>query len=41
MFVVLSSWLRAIAGVHPVYLTNADPVPDGCQPSDEAKQLGL
>jgi len=25
----------------PVHLTNADSTPDGCQPSDQAKQLGL
>ena len=41
IFMVLSSWLRAIARVHPVHLMNADSVPDGCQPSDQAKQLGL
>jgi len=41
MSIVLSSWLRAIARVHPVHLTYADSAPDGCQPSEQAKQLGL
>jgi len=27
--------------LHPVHLMNADSEPDGCQPSDQAKQLGL
>jgi len=36
-----SSRLRAIARVHPVQLINADSAPDGCQRSDQAKQLGL
>ena len=30
-FVVLSSWLIAIARVHPVHLMNADWAPGGCQ----------
>jgi len=40
---VLSSWLRlrAIVRVHPVHLMNADSAPDGCQPSDQAKELVL
>jgi len=41
IFTVLSSWLRAIARIHPVHLMNADSAPDGCQRSDQAKQLGL
>ena len=35
MFMVLSSWLGAIARVHPVHLMNADSAPDGCQSSDD------
>jgi len=41
IFMVLSSWLRAVARVHPVHWMNVDSVLDGCQPSDQAKQLGL
>jgi len=40
IFMVLSSW-QAIARVHSVYLMNADYVPVGCQPSDQANQLGI
>ena len=32
IFMVLSSWLRTIARVHPVYLMNADSAPDCYQP---------
>jgi len=40
IIMVVSSWLlRAIARVHPVHLTNADPAPDDRQHSDQAKQL--
>jgi len=41
VFMVLSSWLTVIARVHPLHLINAYSAPDGCQPSDQAKQLGL
>ena len=37
IFMVLSSWLTATARVYPVHLMKSD----GCQPSDQAKQLGL
>jgi len=40
-FMVLSSWLRAIVRVHLDYLMNADSAPDGCQPSDQVKHVGL
>ena len=33
IFMVLSSWLIAVARVHLVHLINADSVSDGCQPS--------
>jgi len=33
--------VRAIARVHPVHLVNTDLAPGGCQPSDQATQLGL
>jgi len=38
---VLSSWLRAIARVHPVHFMNADWAPGGRQLSDQANRLGL
>jgi len=38
IFVVLSSWLRAILRVLPVHLMNADSVPDVYQHSDQVKQ---
>jgi len=38
--VVLSSWFRGIARVHPVHLMNADSAPDGCQPSTKPNNLG-
>ena len=41
IFMVLSSWLRAIARAQAVQLINADSAPDGYQRSDQAKQLGL
>jgi len=41
LFIVLSSWLRAITRVDPVHLINAGSAPDRCQPGDQAKQLGL
>ena len=41
MFMVMSSWPKVIARVHPVYLINADWAPGGRQPSDQASRLGL
>ena len=41
MFVVLSSWPKVIARVHPVHLMNVDWAPGGRQPSDQASRLGL
>ena len=41
ILMVLSSWLVAIAKVHPVHLMNADWVLGGCQHPDQANQLGL
>ena len=42
IFMVLSSWLRAIARVHPVHLMDEDWAPGGRQPSDQANnRLGL
>ena len=38
---VLSSLLRAIVGLHPVRLVNADWAPGNRQPSDRANELGL
>jgi len=41
IFMVLSSWLRAIARVHPAHLTTADWAPCGHQTSNQANRLGL
>jgi len=38
---VTMAQLRAIARVHPIHRTNADSATDGCQPSDQARQLGM
>ena len=36
IFMVLSSWQSANAGVHPVHMMNADSATGGRQPSDQA-----
>ena len=41
IYMLMASSPRTTAKVHPVHLMNADPAPDGCQPSDQAKQPGL
>jgi len=41
MFMVLSSWPKVIARVHPVHLMNVDWAPGGRQPTDQASRLGL
>jgi len=41
MFMVLSSWPKVSARVHPVHLMNADWAPGRRQPSDQASRLGL
>ena len=41
MFMVLSSWPKVIARVHPVQLMNVVWAPGGRQPSDQANRLGL
>ena len=41
MFMVLSSWPKVIARVHPVHLMNVDWAPGGRQPPDQASRLGL
>jgi len=36
IFMALSSWLTAIARVHPAHLMNPDCTPGGYQPLDQA-----